>query len=79
MSDQQSKTKPTGNKMASYRARLRAAGLRPVQIWIRDSRAPGFAKEANRQSRLVARGDAKSNDADFIEDLQADNLDLDGS
>jgi hypothetical protein len=35
------------------RARLRAAGLRPVQIWVPDTRAPGFAEECARQSRLI--------------------------
>ena len=35
------------------RAKLRAAGLRPVQIWVPDTRVPGFAEECRRQSRLV--------------------------
>lgn len=32
---------------------LRAAGLRPVQIWVPDTRRAGFAKECLRQSRLL--------------------------
>lgn len=35
------------------RAKLRAAGLRPIQIWIPDTRAPGFAAECRRQSQLI--------------------------
>jgi hypothetical protein len=35
------------------RSKLRAAGLRPVQIWVPDTRAPGFAEECQRQSRLI--------------------------
>jgi hypothetical protein len=35
------------------RAKLRAAGLRPVQLWVPDARAPGFAEECRRQSRLI--------------------------
>ena len=35
------------------RAKLRAAGLRPVQLWVPDTRAPGFAEECARQSRLI--------------------------
>jgi Protein of unknown function (DUF3018) len=35
------------------RAILGAAGLRPVQIWVPDTRASGFAEECRRQSRLV--------------------------
>ena len=33
------------------RERLRAKGLRPVQIWVPDVRAPGFAEEVARQCR----------------------------
>lgn len=36
------------------RAKLRAAGLRPVQIWIPDTRVPEFSEECRRQSRLIA-------------------------
>ncbi len=35
------------------RAKLRAAGLRPIQIWVPDTRAPGFAEECRRQSGLI--------------------------
>jgi hypothetical protein len=40
--------------MASYRQRMRSAGLRPVQIWVPDTRAPGFAAKCRRQARSVA-------------------------
>jgi mRNA interferase MazF len=33
------------------RDKLRAAGLRPVQIWVPDTSAPGFAEECRRQWR----------------------------
>ena len=35
------------------RDKLKAAGLRPVQIWVPDTRAPGFAQECARQSRMI--------------------------
>ena len=35
------------------RDKLRAAGLRPVQIWVSDARAAGFAEECARQARLI--------------------------
>lgn len=41
-------------RMASYRQRMRAAGLRPVQIWVPDTRSPEFVKECERQARAVA-------------------------
>jgi hypothetical protein len=43
------------NRMRARRARLREAGLRPVQIWVPDVRMPRIAEEAARQSRLAAR------------------------
>lgn len=46
--------KGTGaQRVQRRRDKLRAAGLRPVQIWLRDTRAPGFAGECARQARLV--------------------------
>ena len=42
--------------MANYRQRMRAAGLRPVQIWVPDTRAPEFAEACRRQARAVAAG-----------------------
>jgi hypothetical protein len=40
------------------RDKLRAMGLRPVQIWLLDTSAPGFAAEAARQGRLLAEWEA---------------------
>jgi len=44
-------------RVQKYRASLRAAGLRPVQIWVPDTRRRGFAAECRRQS-LLLRDDA---------------------
>ncbi len=41
-------------RVQKHRERLRAAGLRPVQIWVPDTRKEGFAEECCRQSLLVA-------------------------
>ena len=54
-------------KMKAYRARLRAAGLRPVQIWVPDTRAKNFAAEARRQSLLVSNRPDEQDALDFIE------------
>ena len=35
------------------RATLRAAALRPVLIWVPDTRIVGFAEECARQARLI--------------------------
>jgi hypothetical protein len=34
------------------------AGLRPVQIWVPDTRRPGFAEECRRQCQLVSQADS---------------------
>ena len=50
------------------------AGLRPVQIWVPDTRRPGFAEECRRQSRLVAAADAADADLDAFLDAALDDL-----
>jgi DNA-binding LacI/PurR family transcriptional regulator len=55
------------DRVSAYRARMRAQGLRPVQIWVPDVRSPGFAAEAHRQSALVAAADLAGDDMDFVE------------
>jgi hypothetical protein len=55
------------DKMRRYRKRLRAAGLRPVQIWIPDIHAPGFAAEARRQSLAVSKTTDEREAIEFIE------------
>jgi len=43
----------TSERVQRHRAALRAAGLRPVQIWVPDTRRAGFAEECRRQSMLL--------------------------
>ena len=43
------------DKMRDYRARLKAQGLRPVQIWLPDTRTAEFVAEARLQSELASR------------------------
>lgn len=40
-------------RVSKHREGLRAAGMRPVQIWVADTRRPGFAEECRRQSQLL--------------------------
>ena len=37
-------------RVKHHRDSLRAAGLRPLQIWVPDTGRPGFAEECRRQS-----------------------------
>lgn len=59
-------------RVSAYRARMRAQGLRPVQIWVPDVRSPGFPSEAHRQSALVAAADRASDDMDLVEAVSID-------
>jgi hypothetical protein len=56
-------------RVREHRERLRAQGLRPVQIWVPDVNAEGFAAEAHRQSRAVAVSDAADNDQAFVDSI----------
>ena len=40
-------------RVQKHRAGLRKAGMRPVQIWVPDTRREGFAEECKRQSALI--------------------------
>ncbi|MDX3773273.1 antitoxin MazE family protein [Chromatiaceae bacterium AAb-1] len=44
-------------RVQQHRERLRKAGLRPVQIWVPDTRGANFAAECRRQSQIVAASD----------------------
>ena len=50
-----------------YRAKLRKAGLRPIQIWVPDTRSPAFTKECRRQSLLLKGDKAEREALAFIE------------
>lgn len=50
-------TTPVNTRVQKHRDALRRAGLRPIQLWVPDTRQPDFAKECCRQSRLVAQAD----------------------
>ncbi len=54
-------------RVRAHRERLRAQGLRPVQIWVADVNAEGFAAEAHRQSRAVAASAAADDDQSFVD------------
>lgn len=55
------------DKVRAYRQRMRAQGLRPIQIWVPDTRTAAFRTEAHRQSRAVARSPHGREDQDFID------------
>jgi hypothetical protein len=58
-------------KVQAHRNRLRAQGLRPIQVWVPDVRSPKFAAQASRQSRLVATSPHAAEDQAFIDALSS--------
>lgn len=48
---------PVAARVQKRRDALRMAGLRPIQIWVPDTRRPGFAAECQRQSKLASQAD----------------------
>ncbi len=54
-------------RVKRHRDRLRAAGLRPVQIWVPDTRRPGFAEECRRQSLSLRDDPHEQEILDWIE------------
>ena len=61
------------DKVRAHRARLRKAGLRPVQIWVPDVRSTSFAQAAHRQSLAVAKSLHARQDQSFVDAISAWN------
>ena len=59
--------KAAREKTRTYRERMRARGMRLIQVWVPDVNAPGFAAEARRQSRIVAENPHEAEDQAFID------------
>lgn len=57
--------------MQRYRQRLRAEGLRPVQMWVPDTRGEEFLREFRRQTLLVAAREAAHEDSEEARAIQA--------
>lgn len=60
-------------RVRKHRDALRKAGLRPVQIWVPDTRRPDFAAECRRQCLLLAQAD----DTELDQFMDAALADLD--
>ncbi|WP_298292994.1 antitoxin MazE family protein [Thiomonas sp.] len=49
------------SKVARHRERMRAAGLRPVQFWVQDTRSPEFVAQLRQQCQNL-KGDPAEDD-----------------
>ena len=57
------------DRVRAYRERLRKQGLRPIQLWVPDTRSPDFAAEAHRQSLLASRSPHAEDDQAFVDSI----------
>lgn len=55
-------------RVQKHRDALRMAGLRPVQLWVPDTRRQGFEEECQRQSKLVAISEQTDNSTQHMMD-----------
>lgn len=56
-------------RVQKHRDALRLAGLRPIQLWVPDTRRPDFAAECERQSLLIAQAEQNHSELDdWMED-----------
>lgn len=67
---------PVTVRVQKRRDAMRMAGLRPVQIWVPDTRRPDFTDECRRQSRLAAKADMA--DADLLDLMNKALADVEG-
>jgi hypothetical protein len=57
------------DKVRQHRERLRAQGLRPVQLWVPDTRSDAFRAEAQRQARSIAASSFERDDQAFVDSI----------
>jgi hypothetical protein len=59
----------SSTRTARYRANLRRSGLRPVQVWVPDTRAAGFAAEVRRQCERANNTDRAERLMEWVEQV----------
>lgn len=64
------RAKSSRDKVRAYRQRMRAKGLRLVQMWLPDTRTPEFAELAHRASVAIANSPTEQDDQAFIDSIQ---------
>lgn len=57
------------DKVRQHRERLRAQGLRPVQLWVPDTRSDAFRAEAQRQAEAIAASPVERDDQAFVDSI----------
>ena len=57
------------DRVNNHRTRLRDSGLKPVQLWVPDPKAPGFLAECRRQSQLIQNDPAERRDLELLVEI----------
>ena len=60
-------------RVQKHRNRLRAEGMRPVQLWVVDVRTPEFVRDARAQASAVAASSNADDDQAFIDAVSDDS------
>lgn len=61
----------TRDRVRQHRDRLRREGMRPLQIWVPDVRAPEFIAEAHRQAAAIAMSEHEADDQAFVDAISS--------
>lgn len=61
-------TQESTGKVARHRERMRAAGLRPVQFWVPDTRSPEFSARVRLQCQNLKGDPAEADVLHFTEE-----------
>jgi len=64
------------SRVQKHRDKLRAAGLRPIQLWVPDTRKDGFKDKCREQSLRVAQSDLQDKSLDNL--LDTAHSDIEG-
>jgi hypothetical protein len=64
------RAKSSREKVHAYRQRMRARGLRLVQMWLPDTSSPEFTRQAHLDSLAIANSPTEQEDQAFIDSVQ---------
>jgi hypothetical protein len=64
---QRARPKSSRDKVRRFRQRMRAKGMRLIQIWVPDTRTTEFANESKRQSLLANASAHAAQDQSWVE------------
>lgn len=56
-------------RVQKHRDGLRASGLRPIQIWVPDTRKKGFLDECHRQSRVLENDQQEKENLEWLDSV----------